>query len=136
MVAHERGQFLGSGAFGTERGEAPGRLDTALAGLEDLALDALGLATAVESGVAVPLGSGEVDHGTVAALDAPVSILETLERRRVAEADGLEFVEDGLLVLLDRSDDMVGAPPGPVMTSRNLFAIRRRPFPMMPWKRR
>ena len=81
--------------------------------LEDLALalDADGLAETVEVGVTVPLGSGAVEHGTMAAFDASVSLLDGLERGRVGEVDGLEVVEEGLLVLLDRSDGMVSARP-------------------------
>ncbi len=80
-------------------------------GLADLAfaLDAEGLAATVESRVAVPLGAGDVDHGTAAALDAPVPLVEGFERGRALEVDGLEVIEHGLLVVLDRRDDVVGA---------------------------
>ncbi len=112
MVAHEPQKRLGSGTLGTERGKAPSRFAAALSGLDDLAfaLDADSSAATVESGAAVLFRAGKVDCGTAAALDAPVSLFEGLERGRVLEVDSLEVIEDSLLILFDRSDDIVGAP--------------------------
>ncbi len=63
----------------------------------------------MESGAAVPLGAGEVNPGTAAALAAPVPRVEGLERGRALEVDGLEVVEQGLPVIPDRRADSVGA---------------------------
>ena len=113
VVAHQFEQLLGSGALCAERGEAPGHLDAALAGLEDLAfaLDAHGLASPVEVGVAVPLGSGEVDDGAASALDAAMALVDGFVPERIAEVDRLEVFEDHLLVVLDRAHHVVGATP-------------------------
>ena len=101
MVAYQGQQFLGSGAFGTERGEAPGHLDAALGGVEDLALafDAHRLASPVQVGVAVPLGSGEVDNGAAPALDAAMVLVEGFVPGRIAEVDRGEVFEDGFLIV-------------------------------------
>ena len=103
-------QFLGPGAVGVERGQAPGHLGAALAVLEALAfaLDADRLAASVEVDEAVPFGAGDVDGGAAAALDPAMALVEGLEPRRLAPVDLLEVFEDGRLVVLDRGDHVVG----------------------------
>ncbi|MDE0031943.1 MAG: hypothetical protein OXU75_02210 [Deltaproteobacteria bacterium] len=113
VLAHQREQLLGSRAVGSEGGEAVGHLDAAPAGLEDvaLALDAQGLAAAVEVGVAVLLGPGEIDYGATPALDAAMALVHGLMTRGVCEVwTALRSLEDGLLVVLD-VDHVVGASP-------------------------
>ncbi len=83
--------------------------------LEDLAL-AFGvhrLAATVEFGVAVPFGSGEVDDGAPATIDATNKArVGGFVPGRFAEVDRLEVFEDRLVIVLDGAEHVVGAVRG------------------------
>ena len=72
------------------------------------AFDAYRLASCVEVGVAVPSVTGEVDGGAAAALDAAMALVDGFVPGRVASVDGPEIVEDGLLIVLNGADHIVG----------------------------
>ena len=114
VAAHQVRKLFGSGAFGAGRGEAPCHPEAALSGPGDpaFALDADGLAAAVEGGAAVPPGAGDAGRGTAAALEASVTLPAGPARGRAGEAGGPEVAVNGPLAVLDRGDGAVGAPPG------------------------